>query len=86
MVALFTANVTGRSASAPSGNRSRSTSCVTSTVTVSTAAVDPVRLSVKPAVPSKSQTTFLSAAIVTTGVVASGRMVAGRPVVALANA
>ena len=70
-IALFTANITVRSASAPSGKRSRSTSCVTSTVTVSVAAVGPVRLSVKPAVPSKSQTRVLSAAIVTTGTPAS---------------
>ena len=70
-VALPTANVTVRSAAAPSGKRSRSACCVTPTFTVSAAAVDPVRLSVKPAAPSFSLTTFLSLAIVTTGVSSS---------------
>ena len=67
VVALPIANVTVRSAAAPSGKRSRFTSCVTSTVTVSSAAVDPVRLSVKPALPCSSRKAFLSFAIVTTG-------------------
>ena len=71
VAALPTANVTVRSAAAPSGKMSRSVSCVTSTVTVSAAVVDPVRLSVKSAAPASSRTTFLSFAIVTTGVISA---------------